>query len=92
MGAGSPRAPSSATPRRAASGRARTTTAPPGAPSTQVLGTLACGGAWGSNVQTSALFTNIGTLGEPTPSAVGGAVEETSSKFINYGGFEAMAH
>jgi hypothetical protein len=50
---------------------------------------LSSGGSYGTLIQTSSSFTNVGNLGEPTPGGVGGQVTQTSSSFTNLSGFNA---
>jgi hypothetical protein len=47
------------------------------------------GSSYGSSIQTSASFTNMGTLGESTPPGADGKVELKSSKHTNVGGFSS---
>ena len=51
---------------------------------------VASGSSFGAQVQTSAAYTNMGILGEPTPPAASGKVESTSGTHRNLGGFSSM--
>src|SRR5207247_1820279 len=50
--------------------------------------TLATGGSFGAHLQTSAGFTNLTTVGEPTP-AVRGSQSQSSASYRNLAGFSA---
>lgn len=60
-------------------------TAPPVPESGVTASTLASGSSHGAQVQTSTGHTNLGILGEPTPTGV----EQTSATHRNVGGFNA---
>jgi hypothetical protein len=55
-----------------------------------VFQAMSSGAAWGAKAQMSAQYTNIGVLGEPTPPAVGGGVEQTGGPYRNVGGVSAV--
>ncbi len=54
-----------------------------------VFRALAAGSSYGDKVQTSAVFTNIGVLGESTPPNADGGTEQTNGRFRNIGGLNA---
>ena len=46
--------------------------------------------SWGAAVETSANYTNIGALGEPTPPGAGSSTRQTSASYVNIGGLDAI--
>jgi len=57
----------------------------------QVFQAFSSGSSWGGAVQTSEGYTNMGVVGEPTPPALGGVIEQTSEGYRHQGGVNAAA-
>lgn len=65
--------------------------ASPPLPETGLVGrAFASGSSGGSEIQTSATYTNVGTLGEATPPGAGGTTIQQNANHRHQGGFNAL--